>query len=325
MEAMHRITRLPTLALLTTSALLLGACSSAESTADNGEEAGINVITSTAIWGDVAEAVLNPGAVAVQAIVEGNGLDPHSFEPSAADMVRAREADVVVVGGGGYDAWLYRSVDEEKIIHGLPLADHDHSHGSEDEEHSHEHGDDHGGHDHESAGFRGMDSNEHIWYDTATVSRMAEEIAAKVAELDPAAAGDAADFQAELSQLQTRIEALPDLRVAQTEPTADYLLLHSGANEVTPADYRATSLGHSEPSAADLAAFLGLIEEGGLDLLIYNPQTATDLTSRIRRAAEEADIPVVEIFETPEAGEDYLDFFHAALDRLEAAATEAEG
>lgn len=329
---MHRIPRIPALALLTVGALFLSACGSPTSTpaeGGGGGGGGIQVVASTAIWGDVAEAVVDPELVEVHAIVEGNGLDPHSFEPSAADMVRAREADVVVVGGGGYDAWLYRAVEEEQTIHGLPLGEHDHSH-----DHSHDHGqeggqedghghDGAGGHEPESAGFLGVATNEHIWYDTTTVSRMAEEIAAKVADLDPAAARSTDEFQAELAEIRERIEQLPDLRIAQTEPTADHLLLHSGSREVTPRNYRASTLGHSEPSAADLAEFLRLIDEGGLDLLVYNPQTATDLTARIRQAAEDADIPVVEIFETPEAGEDYLEFFHAALDRL-AAASERE-
>lgn len=321
---MHRIPRIPALALLTAGALFLSACGSPASTtaeSDGGGGGDIQVVASTAIWGDIAEAVVDPELVEVHAIVEGNGLDPHSFEPSAADMVRAREADVVVVGGGGYDAWLYRAVEEEQTVHGLPLGEHDHSH-----DHGQEDGHGHdgtGGHEPESAGFLGVATNEHIWYDTTTVSRMAEEIATKVADLDPAAARSTDEFQAELADIRERIGQLPDLRIAQTEPTADHLLLHSGSREVTPRNYRASTLGHSEPSAADLAEFLRLIDEGGLDLLVYNPQTATDLTARIRQAAEDADIPVVEIFETPEAGEDYLEFFHAALDRL-AAASERE-
>lgn len=317
---MKTLARIPALALIGVAALVLSACSdtadTAEGTGSSSADDPISIVASTSIWADVAESVVDTEEVEVTAIVEGNDADPHSFEPAAADMARAAEADIIVVGGGGYDAWLYKSQDEAKVVHALPLTshDHDHDHGAEAHGHSSE------AHAHNAV--QAIDGNEHIWYDTAAVTRVAEDIAAKIQEINPDAPADTAALTNELNELQERLHALPKLRVAQSEPIADYLLAHSEVTEVTPDGYRAASLSHSEPAAADLAEFLELIESGELDLLLYNPQTQTDLTQRVRTAAEDAGIPVVEIFETPEADEDFLTFFRTAVDRLEQTAQE---
>lgn len=290
-------------AALAVCALALTACST---TGEAAEDDGLSVVTSTAIWGDVADAVLTDQDAAVHPIVEARNVDPHSFEPAAADLVRASEADLVVVGGGGYDAWLYRDLaeggDGPEVIHALPLAGHDHSH---DDGHDHDH-------DHES--------NEHIWYDTEAVAAVASDLAAAVTALDPEAEVDAQPVIDEMAALAERVAALPDLRVAQTETIADYLVADSGMKDVTPESYRSAALRHTEPAAADLAAFLELIDSGDLELLIHNPQTKTDMSERIRDAAEDAGVPVVEIGETPPEGTDFLDYFHQIIDELETVA-----
>lgn len=323
------------LAIALTGSLLLGtACTTGATGATGAEdEQRLSIVASTAIWGDIAAAAVNEEHVDIHAVVEGNDADPHSFEPSAADMARAAEADLVVAGGGGYDAWLYRNLDETKVIHALPLDAHDHGdhdHGESDHDHGHEH--DHEGHDHEhdhghEGGHHnhgqlvGIEHNEHIWYDTTSLAEVADEIAERVREVNPAAAADTTALHGQLDEIDQRLHDLPGLRVAQSEPIADHIVAHTDFDEVTPAGYRSTTLSHSEPSAADLAAFLQLIDDRELDLLIYNPQTRTDLTERVRAAAEDAGIPVVEIFETPQQGEDFLEFFHDAIHRLESAAT----
>lgn len=282
------------LATVTAAALTLAGCSSAAAPAPQND--GLSIVASTAIWADVASAVA-PDAE-VSAIVGDANVDPHSFEPAAADLAGAASADVVVANGGGYDAWLYKAVDQEKIVHALPLVEgHDH---------------DHEGHDHEGE-LETVDGNEHIWYDTDAVTIVAEDIAA-------ATGGDASAVTEEMAALKAKIEALPAINVAQTETIGDYIIDDSHMTDVTPEGYRQTQLNHGEPTAADLAAFLEVIESGEVDLLLYNPQTQTDLTGQIRDAALDAGITVVEIGETPPADMDFLEYFHQIVDALDAAA-----
>lgn len=270
------------------TSLTLAACSTSPDNPDSSDNPGI--VTSTSVWADVASAVLPD--TPVTAIVTDSAIDPHSFEATASDLAAAMNADMVVVGGGGYDAWLYRPLEgrsEATLIHALPLEGHA------------EHGD-HETHDHEA--------NEHIWFDVDAVSAVAEDIAQQ-------GGGDAGEVVADLAELKSRLDALPKASVAQTETVADYLIEDSGLTDVTPASYRSAALNHANPAAGDVAAFLQAIEDGEVDVLIHNPQTQTDLTASLRDAARARGIPVVEVSEVPPAGVNFFDYFHRVVDDLE--------
>lgn len=282
----------------------------------SGSHDTITVVTSTSIWGDVAASVTDDDRVEIDPVITGTDVDPHHFEPTATDLARAEQADLVVVGGGGYDAWLYEDMDESKVIHALDLTPHSHDHGDPNEARANGPTEQYGP-DLDTTG------NEHIWYDTVKVTEVAQDLAAKITELNPDIEVDASALTEEMDTLRERVEALPELRVAQTEPIGDYLIKSSHFTEVTPPGYRQSTINESEPAAADLAQFLDLIENHGLDLLIYNPQTETDMTEQIRAAAEAADIPIVEISETPPEGVAYFDYFHQVIDNLEQGAAEA--
>ena len=364
-HAWHRPTALLFTAVL--GAASLTACSSGGDNADGGAGAGsdketIHVVASTSIWADVAQAVVDTAKtdvnVDVEAIVTGNGVDPHHFEPTAADIAKANEADVIIAGGGGYDAWLYQAVkNQDDIIHALPLTEHNHDHDHEghEHEHAHEEGHEHAheeGHEHEHAHEEGhehahdehehdvetvsmdeakkiaaehpetitnIEGNEHVWYDAAAIEKVANEVATLVNKTNPEAKATADPLVQRVEKIKERIGKLPARNYAQTEPIADYIMKYSDSTDVTPEGYRKATVAEGEPSAADLARFLEAINQGEVDLLIFNPQTETDMTKRIRSAAEDKDIPVVEIGETPPENTNFLDYYEEAVSALEAA------
>lgn len=308
-------------ATLTAMAMVLASCSSTESGSATGSssdskksEETINLVASTSIWSDVAESVIEGSSVQdkveITPIIEGNNTDPHHFEPAAQDIVRATEADVVVVGGGGYDAWLYDALEnQDNVVHALPLVAHNH----EGHDHGHEHG--------EEGTIESIDGNEHIWYDTTALGHVAEGLAEKINEAAPEGEKvELTEFEKKIDSFHERIHELPEKTYAQTEPIADYILAHSEMKDETPESYRKQTLSHGEPTASDLNAFLEAIKSGDIDVLIYNPQTKTDLTDRIRKAAEDENIPVVEIGETPPEGANFFDYYSEVLDKLESLA-----
>ena len=335
----------------TLGAATLSACSSSGDNADGGSDAGsdketIQVIAATSIWADVAQAVVNTAQtdvnIDVHPIVSGNSVDPHHFEPTAADIARANEADVIIAGGGGYDAWLYQAVkNQDQIIHALPLTahdhgDHDHDEHAHEEEHDHdEHAHDHA-HEHEHEGqtvtmdeakkiaaehpeqITNIDGNEHVWYDAAAIEKVATEVATLVNETNPEAKATADPLVERVEGVKARIEKLPQRNYAQTEPIADYIFKYTDSTDATPEGYRKATVSESEPTAADLARFLEDIKQDKIDLLIFNPQTETDMTKRIRAAAEDKNIPVVEIGETPPEETNFLDYYEEVVNALEA-------
>lgn len=347
----RRAFRRPTALLFaaTLGAATLSACSSSGDSADGGSDAGsdketIQVVASTSIWADVAQAVVNTAQtdvnIDVHPIVSGNSVDPHHFEPTAADIARANEADVIIAGGGGYDAWLYQAVkNQDQIIHALPLTAHDHGDHDHGEEHDHAHDHDEHAHDHDHAHegetvtmdeakkiaaehpeqITNIDGNEHVWYDAAAIEKVATEVAELVNETNPEAKATADPLVERVEGLKARIEKLPQRNYAQTEPIADYIFKYTDSTDATPEGYRKATVAEGEPTAADLARFLEDIKQDKIDLLVFNPQTETDMTKRIRTAAEDKNIPVVEIGETPPEKTNFLDYYEEVVNALEAA------
>lgn len=313
MSAFSRIA----VAVTTAGALLLCAGCSAETSSPGSKDSKVQVVASTPVWADIAKAVAETAQdsnVEVNSVITDGGVDPHHFEPTAADIAKARDADVLVVNGGGYDAWLYEAVDSPEPIHALPLVEH-------------------GGLDKDTSvpkatinsfasdgTLKVIDGNEHIWYDPVALKQVAGQIAEQINAKDPDAHASADPVSERIDKLQDRLGTMKDRRFAQTEPIADYLLAGSGAKESTPAGFRKATLNEGETSAADLARFLELIKSNGIDLLVFNPQTTTDTTDRIRQAAKDANVPVVEIGETPPDQSNFLDYYSRVVGELESAA-----
>ena len=312
-----------TTALLAAGGLLLTAtaCASSDSKdsdAEPGAQKKISIVASTSIWADVAQAVADTASgvdIEVKPIVEGNGVDPHHFEPSAADIARAEDADVLVVNGGGYDSWIYQAVSEQdNIISALPLTDHgkladdpnvmtiDAAKATAKKD---------------PKKVTNIEGNEHIWYDPAALDEVADTIADQINELNTEAHASTERVDSHVDRLRDKLKELPgNLSYAQTEPIADYIMKYASGKDVTPKGYRKATISEGEPTAADLAAFTKALKEDKVDLLIFNPQTETDTAGRIKSAAEDADITVVEIGETPPDGKEFWTYYDEVTDSL---------
>lgn len=318
---MHNSLR-ATAALLAAGGLLLTAtaCSSdsADPAAEPGSQKKISIVASTSIWADVAQAVADTASgvdIEVKPIVEGNGVDPHHFEPSAADIAKAEDADLLVVNGGGYDSWIYQAVSEQdNIVSALPLTDHGKladdpnvmtidaakATAKKDPEK-----------------VTNIEGNEHIWYDPAALDEVAGNIADQINELNTDANASTERVDSHVNRLRDKLKELPgDLSYAQTEPIADYIMKYTSGKDLTPEGYRKATISEGEPTAADLAAFTKAIKEDKIDLLIFNPQTETDTAGRIKSAAEDADVNIVEIGETPPDGKEFWTYYDEVTDSL---------
>lgn len=313
------------LAVLSVGALALTGCSTAETSHDS----KVKVVASTQIWADVVDALTDDPDVDISAIITGNNMDPHSFEPTAKDMAKAEKADVIVVGGGGYDSWLYSKVDESKVVHAMDLTGHDHEHGHEHghaeastpaSTETHDDHAEHAGHEGHNHGAAGAEENEHVWYNPTALDKVVDDTAAAIkakksdAQINPEAA------KKKIAEIDNRIHALPELKVAQTHPIADHILAHTHMTDATPAGYRAATLNESEPAAGDVQAFLELIESGQVQALIDTPQTSTPYSTRIREAAEAKHLPIIPVNETPDSGVNFFDFFATTVAGFEQAA-----
>lgn len=317
----NRFRTIAALAGATGLTLALAACAGDDTSANgNGNGDGdLRIVTSTKVWGDIADAVVGDAdGVSVEAIITSNDIDPHSYQPTAADMALVAQADILVAGGGHYDAWIADAAsgnDDIIIVSALDIDGHEgHDHDHDDHAHEEEAHDDHdhAGHDHDD------EVNEHIWYDTDAVRDVAHELAVEInAHTDVTV--DDEDVIRQLDEIDERKEEIEEATTAQTHPLADDILTGTAITDATPEGYRQATLKESEPSAADVAAMLDLIESGDLDFLIDAPQTSDQVSTRLVEAATAKGLRIVNVLEAPNADETYFDLYNRILDDLEQA------
>ena len=312
----------------------LAACAEGGSQDNPAENTEFKVVASTPVWGDIAKAVIESvdGAektFSVETIMENKDDDPHGYEATAADIAKAKSADLIAANGAGYDNWLTDNADDAPIVSALPLAAaHTHDHGEDDhgrdhdhEGHDHEH--DHEGHDHgddEHAHDRGSGQNPHAWLDMDIVNAFADNLAAQLHELDedfPAELDENSEIKEKTASYTERMKKLPAKKVMLTESVAEAIVEDSSLGNITPESFAKAVAREAEPSAADLAAAKKLITDGKLDVLITNEQAQTPATEELTKAAKDKNVATVNVNETPDRGTTYFDYVDDILKQLE--------
>ena len=104
--------------------------------------------------------------------------------------------------------------------------------------------------------------------------------------------------------------------VVATEPVAYYLLRNAGITDRTPPGFASAVEEGDDPSPADVAAMLDLINTHQVSALLFNPQTETAATKQIEDTARRASLPVVTVTETLPQGVDYLTWQRDTVDEL---------
>ena len=290
---------------LAVGAVGLGGCGKTQETGGGGPP---TVVASTDVWGSVAQSVAG-GDARVSSIVASGSADPHSDEASPSDAAAIADASLVVYNGGGYDPWVdavlkghrdVPAVDAYSLLNAAAVGE-------------------------------PQPANEHVFYDLGTAKAVATDLAAKLATVDPAKADGyrsrAEEFGRRADTVRTAEEALrqarPGAAVIATEPVAHYLLKAAGLTDKTPPGFTSAIEQDADPAPADVAAVLDLIKGREVAAVVFNDQTVTAATRRVRDAANEAGVPVVSVTETLPAGSDYLTWQNDTLDRLAQALRES--
>jgi zinc/manganese transport system substrate-binding protein len=261
----------------------------------------IAVVTSTNVWGSVVQAV-GGDAVDVQAILVDPAADPHSYQSSATDATALHNAKFAVYNGGGYDDFFTDLVEESG--QDLPKIVAFDVSGKKD------------------------GTNEHVWYDFATVKKVADKIAGQLGTIAPdkkdTFAANAKTFDAQLDSLTTAAasigQAKPGAQVIVTEPVPVYLLATAGVKDVTPEEFSEAVEEETDPPAAAVAETSELVKNKQVVALVNNEQTETPVTRQLNDQAGAAGIPVVNVTETlPEGASGYVDWMTKQVDALSSA------
>ena len=261
--------------------------------------APVNVLASVDQWGDIV-AELGGACANVTTLLASSSVDPHDYEPSPADAAKFEGAQLIVINGGHYDEWAAKlaasSAPDAPVVEAVELS-------AEHDEAGHEH--DEGGHDHGAL-------NPHVWYDPTAVTAVADAVTTELKKLAPQAADYFAERRSALAEAFTPYDdtiaaikaSATGKTYAATEAVFDPMAAALGLQNKTPQGYQTASNNETDPSPADLNAFLTLLRDKGVDVLIYNTQTEGSVPEQIRATAEEAGVPVVEVTETVAPGTD---------------------
>jgi zinc/manganese transport system substrate-binding protein len=313
------------LAATAAMALFLSGCGQAANANQNGAapdpaQARISVVATTSVYGDIARTI-GGDRVQVTSIISKTSQDPHSYEPTPQDKLALSKADLSIGNGGGFDPFFDTitkdsGISQDRIIHAFDVA------GVEGGGVSHTQG-----HPAEETAAAHGEVNEHVWYNMFAVSRIADEIATRLGAVDPgAAAGFAANaekFKADAAAISDKLAAIKARHggegVALTEPLPLYILESAGLENRTPEDFlEAVEEGNDAPAGA-LKSTVDLVSSKSVRFLAYNDQTATPQTETVRKAAEAANLPVVNFTETLPEGKTFIQWMNDNADSIETA------
>lgn len=233
------------------AAVLVSACGTAGAADDRDDGRPVIAVTTT-IMGDVVRNVAPADATVT--VLMPPGSDPHTYEPSARQLVELQDADIVVASGR-VEEGLRRALDEtaaagvpvfSALEHVTPLGDEDHD---TDEDHEADAGgeDDHGGVD------------PHFWMDPLRMAEVVDALGARLGDLTgrpQATAGRARAYADDLARLDDRIAGLfadlpADRRTIVTNHEALTYFADRYDLQVVGTVIPSTSTG-AEPSAQDI-------------------------------------------------------------------------
>jgi zinc/manganese transport system substrate-binding protein len=263
-------------------------------------EGKIAVVAAENAYGDIARQI-GGERVEVTSILTNPSQDPHLFETAPRAVRKLTDAQVVVLNGADYDPWM------DKLLKAGPRP---------------------GRTTINAAALLGRKpgDNPHLWYDPATMPKVAAALADAFSKLD---AAHAADYAARLKTTLASLERI-NARVAQmkakfaghtvtaTEPVFG-LLTDAIGLKMRNESFQLSMMNDTEPSARDVAAMEDDLRGRKVKALIYNKQVTEKLTERLRGIAVKAKVPVIGVTETMPADTNFQDWVLGELDALDRA------
>ncbi len=317
-------------AMAVAAGLVLAGCGAgdAESKGSGGK---LKVVTSTNVYADLASQVAGDAAD-VEPIISDASKDPHDYEATSNDQLKLSKADVVVVNGGGYDAFmttLLEAADKDpKVVNGVEVSGLPGAKGnSANEPHDHDHGEEGHDHDHGEEGHEHGVFNEHIWYSVSAMKNVVDSIEETLSEEDPdnkAAYEENADkLQGELDGLMRKADEVKETgegkKSAATEPVALWLFEDLGLETTTPQKFLSAVEAGSDAAPVILKQAQDQVKNKEVAVLGFNRQAVNEQAETLRKAADDAGVPVVELPETLNEGENYVDWMGSHIDDVEKA------
>ena len=306
-----------------------------EETANSGEADTLQIVTTIFPEYDWAQNILgeNPGNAEVTMLLN-NGVDLHSFQPTADDIMKIATCDMFIYVSGESDEWVEDALaeatneemvvinlldvlgdkaKEEELVEGMEGEEEEEAGEGEEEEESPEY-------------------DEHVWLSLRNTAYLADHIASSLAEIDAANAdaylGNVEAYKGELAALDAEYEEAVSSAEVKTLLFGDrfpfcYLTDDYGL------DYYAAFVGCSAKTEASFETIIFLadkVNELSLNSILTIEGTDHRIAETIRDNTESKEQQILTMdsmqsitLKNVEAGASYLSIMKANLEVLKEA------
>ena len=249
-----------------------------------------------------------------------NGNDMHSYEPSAADIMKIADCDMIVYLGEGIDGWVSEAIERSgrEDVKKVALAECEgvtmRNISSASHTHDHDDHDGHDGHDHGAL-------DEHLWLSLKNATVLTEALCDAICELDPENAqsyrDNAARYILALADLRLDFEAA----VARADESERFMLFCDRFPfvyllEELGIEYSAAFEGCSADVDADFGTVLRLIEEAEeheVDFIAMTESSDGALARTVANAIKDREVGLLTLDSMQAVGKKEIDRGHSYL------------
>ncbi|WP_057875229.1 metal ABC transporter solute-binding protein [Liquorilactobacillus aquaticus] len=252
----------------------------------------INVVATTDFYGEVAKKVLgNYGTVT--SIINNPNIDPHDYEPTTKTAKIASKSDLLLYNGVGYDTWAEKLSGGSKVAVGEDIMN------------------------------KKDGDNEHLWYNSETMSRVARYLATEYGKKDSKHKkqfkANAEKYVDSLRDLQSMINKIKqnsnNKLVDVSEPVFDYALSDMGY-KINNRHFSDSVEKGTDPSPSDIKKMQDDIKNRKIAFFVENTQATDKVVSNLVELCQKHNVPVVKITETLPKNKNYHQWMAAQYQQV---------
>ena len=231
----------------------------------------LNIVVTTFSTYDFAKQIV--GDKADVTFLLGPGVDSHSYEPSAKDLVTLKNANVFIYIGGEMEQWVDKVLETDtinkeattliQVTESVETIEEQEVDGAEEEEHHHDE-------EHEEGAF-----DEHIWTSPSNAIKMVEYLNEKFSNLDSNNKEEyqknADNYIEQIKDLRTKIQEIVDNKKRNRLVFGDKMPMQYFLNEfglTASAAFNGCST-EAEPGTKTITYLVSKVKEENIPVVLY--------------------------------------------------------
>ena len=245
----------------------------------------INVVAAENFWGSLVSQ-LGGTHVNVTSVITDPNTDPHEYQQNDSVMRAITNAQYVILNNVGYDSWGTLDVEADDAPDQTVLNVGDSLGVSV------------------TGGI--VTGNPHLWYNPTyvneTVAWMYHNLTTIAPSLTAYFTAQYDNLTASLGSLYSEVGLIQHLFagtvVASTESIFVYLANAAGLDLVSPPAFMEAVAEGNDPTDQSIVTFQCQLESGNVQVMVYNAQTVTPITTSMKAIAQSHNVSVMSVTET---------------------------